>query len=611
MRAFQGRSIAPLLFAATFTAPMLTGCGGNKSLTPESAPGESALREQASSGAAAPESEAMAASPAVASPAAPSSPAVTTMSASSSNAPRGREERRTADTGAAAATKAPAAPPPKPAKGLAGARIASTTAAAPAAQMPVQPAAAPEPTSNAEDYRDYGVNAATDPNKDRLSTFAIDVDTASYSISRRKLFEGALPPVSAVRAEEYLNYFNYGYDYKSSSLPYTIHLAGAPSPYAPGHHFLRVAIQAKRVSAAERRPVHLTYLVDTSGSMMSEDKLELAKKSLKILTSSLKGGDTIALCTYAGNVREVLPPTGMDQKDRVMHAIDDLSAGGSTAMASGIDLAYRLAERGRIQGHINHVVILSDGDANVGTTSHEAILNQISRYKDHGITLSTVGFGTGNYKDTMMEQLADKGDGNYSYIDSVEQARRVFSDQVSGTLEVVARDMKVQVEFSPDVVKEYRLVGYENRDVADKDFRNDHVDGGEVGAGHSVTALYDVVLKRQDRSPITVRIRHKAAERKPGAPDPASEHAETMDPGQIVRSFDEAPRDLRFAVAVEGFAEILRKSPYASSSRLSDVARIARAASSGKPEQAEFIGLVERAQHLSPDGERRIGALAK
>ncbi|WP_394820773.1 von Willebrand factor type A domain-containing protein [Pendulispora albinea] len=477
--------------------------------------------------------------------------------------------------------------------------------------MPSPPPPPPEPVSNTEDYRDYGVNAATDPKKDRFSTFAIDVDTASYSISRRKLLEGGLPPVSAVRTEEYLNYFDYGYDYKTSALPYTIHMAGAPSPYAAGHHYLRVAIQAKRVSTAERRPVHLTYLVDTSGSMQSEDKIELAKKSLKILTSSLKGGDTIALCTYAGSVREVLPPTSIEQKDRVLRAIDDLSAGGSTAMSSGIDLAYRLAERGRVAGHINHVVVLSDGDANVGATSHEAILDQIARYKNKGITLSTIGFGNGNYKDTMMEQLADKGNGNYSYIDSVEQARRVFGDQVNGMLEVVARDMKVQVEFSPEVVKEYRLVGYENRDVADKDFRNDHVDGGEVGAGHAVTALYDVVLKGQDRSPIVVRVRHKAPTPSPNGPDAASEHAESMNPGAIARSFDEAPRDLRFAVAVSGFAEILRRSPYAANARFSDIARIARGATTGKPEQAEFIGLVERATRLAPEGLRSASAMAK
>jgi Ca-activated chloride channel family protein len=479
---------------------------------------------------------------------------------------------------------------------------------APPAQMAADAVAA-EPQVKTEHYKDYGVNPAVDPAKDRLSTFAIDVDTASYSISRRKLLDGALPPMEAVRAEEYLNYFDYGYRYVPSARPYSLHLAGAPSPYTPGHHILRVALQAKRLETADRKPVHLVYLVDTSGSMQSEDKMGLAKKSLKILTSSLKQGDTIALCTYAGSVREVLPPTGIEQKDRVLRAIDDLAAGGSTAMSSGIELAYRLAERGRVAGHINHVVVLSDGDANVGPSSHEAILTQIARYKDQGITLSTVGFGQGNYKDTMMEQLADKGDGNYAYIDSEQQARRVFSEQVNGLLEVVARDMKVQVDFAPDVVKEYRLVGYENRDVADKDFRNDKVDGGEVGAGHSVTALYDVVLKRTDRSPITVRVRHKAPERT-GA-DAATEYSESLSPKDIAHSFDEAPRDMRFAVAVAGFAEVLRKSPYATEWRLSDAQRIARSAMSGKPEEAEFIGLVERAERLSPDGSKNATAIAR
>lgn len=462
------------------------------------------------------------------------------------------------------------------------------------------PIPSPEPVT--EHYRDYGVNPAVDPAKDRWSTFAIDVDTAAYSISRRKLEDGALPPMEAVRAEEFLNYFDYGYRDEPSALPYTVHLAAAPSPYTPGHHFVRVAVQAKRLSTAERKPVHLVYLVDTSGSMDAPDKIGLAKKSLKILTSSLKSGDSIALATYAGSVREVLPPTGVEQKERILRAIDDLMASGSTAMSSGIELAYRLAERGRVPGHINHVVVLSDGDANVGPSSHEAILAQIARYKDQGITLSTIGFGQGNYKDTMMEQLADKGDGNYAYIDSEAQARRVFADQVNGMLEVVARDMKVQVEFTPDVVKEYRLIGYENRDVADKDFRNDRVDGGEIGAGHAVTALYDVVFKRTDRSPLVVRVRHKAPDRPRAGEDKATEHATAFSPKAIAATFDAAPRDLRFAVAVAGFAEILRRSPYAEGWRLSDAARIARAAGRGLPEEAEFIGLVERAERLAPKG---------
>ncbi len=360
-----------------------------------------------------------------------------------------------------------------------------------------------------ERYADYGVNPMVDARQDRLSTFAVDVDTASYSIARRKLRDGALPPRQAVRVEEFVNYFSYGYAPPTQG-PFAVHLAAAPSPFAQGHHVVRVALQGKLVSDAERTPVHLVYLVDTSGSMMSADKIGLAKKSLHILTDSLKPGDTVALCTYAGWVREVLAPTGVDRRADIHGAIDQLTAEGSTAMSSGIDLAYALAKKTLVKGHVNRVVVLSDGDANVGPSSHEDILKQIEQYERDGITLSTVGFGQGNYQDVMMEQLADKGDGNYTYIDDEAQARRVFGKQAGSLLQVIARDAKIQVEFDPEVVKEYRLIGYENRDVADRDFRNDKVDGGEIGAGHAVTALYDVVLKKTDASPLVVRVRHKA-----------------------------------------------------------------------------------------------------
>jgi Ca-activated chloride channel family protein len=502
-----------------------------------------------------------------------------------------------------------AAPKPAEARAMAPMQRAATGAPvtpgaiAPAAPPPPSKMAAPAATSLAgqppepqgtEAYKDYGINPATDPAKDRFSTFAIDVDTASYAIARRKILEGTLPPYQAVRAEEFLNYFGYAYAAPKSG-PFTVHLAAAPSPYTKGHHFLRVGVQGKRVEAKERTPVHLVYLVDTSGSMQSADKMGLVKKSLRILTDGLKTGDTVALCTYAGSVREVLAPTGIDNKGRIHAAIEDLTASGSTAMSSGIELAYKLAERTLVKGHVNRVVVLSDGDANVGATSHDEILKTIRLAKGKGITLSTVGFGNGNYKDTMMEQLADNGDGNYSYIDSESQARRVFSEQLSGLLQVIARDVKIQVEFDPNVVKEYRLIGYENRDVADKDFRNDKVDGGEIGAGHSVTALYDVVLKSTVAAPVTVRLRHK----EPIGGEKASEVSFRLDPSAIAASFEAAPADLRFATAVAGFAEILRRSPHAKEWKMGDVERIARAAAADRGDQQEFLDIVRRAGALA------------
>jgi Ca-activated chloride channel family protein len=479
----------------------------------------------------------------------------------------------------------------------ASARSAGTASYTPYERMP-EPSVAPYASGavakeNTESYADYGVNPAVDTKQDRFSTFAVDVDTASYSISRRKLREGSLPPKEAVRVEEFVNSFSYGYEAPKQG-PFAVHLAAAPSPFAQGHHLVRVALQGKQVSDAERTPVHLVYLVDTSGSMMSDDKIGLAKKSLHLLTESLKKGDTVALCTYAGWVREVLPPTGVDKKSDIHAAIDQLAANGSTAMSSGIDLAYSLAKKTLVKGHVNRVVVLSDGDANVGPSSHEEILKQIEQYKNDGITLSTVGFGQGNYKDVMMEQLADKGDGNYSYIDDEAQARKVFGKQVNGLLQVIARDVKVQVEFDPEVVKEYRLIGYENRDVADKDFRNDKVDGGEIGAGHSVTAIYDVVFKKTDASPLVVRVRNKA----PLGGDVAQETSWKLEPSAIAKSFADSPASFRFAAAVAGFAEKLRKSPYTEAS-WTELGNIAKGATIDQGESSELVELVGRAEKLA------------
>jgi len=477
--------------------------------------------------------------------------------------------------------------------------------AASAAHAPGDVAIAqPEPQHDREGYQDYGVNPFVDPKADRLSTFAIDVDTGSYTIARRKLMqEGALPAYASVRAEEFINFFHYGYPTPESGR-FGVHVAGAPSPFEPGHHLVRVALQGKTVSGKDRAPVHLVYLVDTSGSMDAPDRIGFAKKGLAMLTSTLRAGDTVALCTYAGSVREVLPPTGVEDKARIAKALDSLMAGGSTAMSSGIQLAYDLAQKTLVPGHVNRVVVLSDGDANVGNTSPDAVVEQIKKFRGKGITLSTVGFGSGNYQDVMMEKLADAGDGNYQYVDGPEQLHRVFAEQADGMLQVIARDVKVQVEFDPNVVRQYRLLGYENRDVADKDFRNDKVDGGEIGAGHSVTALYDVVLAKTDASPLVVRVRSKA----PTGSEKADEQAFPMPPASIAKSFDEAPAALRFQAAVVGFAEVLRKSPHAREWKLSDVERIAAASTEGSPEREELVRLVRKASELS--GARPV-AIAK
>lgn len=480
----------------------------------------------------------------------------------------------------------PGAPPPSvaPMPGMPGDMPAAPVAIA-------KPAAEPVGT---EHFQDHGVNPVVDASRDRLSTFAIDVDTASYTISRRKLTEGTLPPFASVRVEEYVNFFRYGYEAPSQK-PFAVYTDAAPSPFTPGHHLLRVGLQGKKIQASERTPVHLVYLVDTSGSMQGTDRMDLAKKSLRTLTDKLKTGDTVAICTYAGGVEKILDPTGIDQRERIIAAIDRLRAGGSTAMGDGIAMAYDLAKKTLVKNHVNRVVVLSDGDANVGRTSGEELKKIIRGHRGEGITLSTVGFGSGNYKDAMMEQLADSGDGNYTYIDSEEQSRRVFGEQVDGLLQVIARDVKIQVELDPTVVATYRLLGYENRDIADKDFRNDKVDAGEVGSGHTVTAMYDVVLKTTDKSPVTVRVRHKA----PTGSERAEESAFPMPVANIAKSFEGASPDFRFAASVAGFAEVLRKSPHAAEWRLDKIATLAQGASQGRSERLELVSLVNRAAELS------------
>ncbi|MBA3391611.1 MAG: von Willebrand factor type A domain-containing protein, partial [Deltaproteobacteria bacterium] len=418
--------------------------------------------------------------------------------------------------------------------------------------------------SSGEGYHDHGKNAWIDAATDKLSTFAVDVDTASYTITRRKLGEGKLPPPAAVRVEELVNYFTYAYaapdPVTAASRPFSVTMDMAPSPFAANRHVLRVGVSSKALSIAERKPANLVFLVDVSGSMQSPDKLPLAQRSLRILVDNLKDGDTVALVTYAGSTRVVLPPTGLEHKGRILAAIEDLQAGGSTAMASGIALAYGEAVKTLRPGSISRVIVLSDGDANVGSTTHDDILATIAGKVKEGVTLSTIGFGMGNYQDHLMEQLANKGNGNNFYIDGLSAAKRVFQEQLGGTLEVVAKDVKLQVDFDEKRVKRYRLIGYENRDIKDADFRNDKIDAGEIGAGHQVTALYEVELAASPgagAAPLaalaTVRVRHKQPRG-----TTATEAAFPMPATAMASSFAQASADFRFAFAVAAFADVLR-----------------------------------------------------
>jgi len=450
--------------------------------------------------------------------------------------------------------------------------------------------------ASGDDFHDWGKNPWVDAAKDHLSTFAADVDTASYTLARRNLTEGRLPPPASVRVEELVNYFRYTFPAPASDTPFSVVMDAAPSPLSPGRHILRVGIATKALSQAERKPAHLVFLVDVSGSMNAPDRLPLAKQSLRILTNNLKDGDTVSLVTYAGSSRVVLPPTGLDKKAAILGAIDELTSGGSTAMGSGIDLAYQQAMRGLAPGAISRVIVCTDGDANVGSHTHDEILKIIAGRAKEGVTLSTIGFGMGNYKDAMMEQLADKGNGNNFYIDSINAAKKVFQEQLGSMLEVVAKDVKLQVDFDPTMVARYRLVGYENRDVRDEDFRNDRVDAGEVGAGHQVTALYEVELTEKGKltgAPLGgVRIRHKQPRG-----ETATEAAFPMTGGPAV-AFARAPADLRFAFAVAAFADVLRNGQDAEHWSLAQIRELARAAAGDDADRKELVGLIDRAIQL-------------
>lgn len=467
---------------------------------------------------------------------------------------------------------------------------------------PPAPPAPPVHISPPDGLVDYGINGFVDTASDALSTFAVDVDTASYTMARRSLRTGYLPPNAAVRVEEFVNYFPYRYERPAPDAPFGVDVQAAPAPFDSELTLVRVGVQGKKVSFDQRKPVNLTFLVDTSGSMRSPDKLDLVKRALVMLTEELEDGDTVAIATYAGSTRVVLPPTPVSQKRRIVGALQELTAGGSTAMASGIDLAYELAEKSYRPGTVNRVIVCSDGDANVGRTSHEEISKNIRGYAQRGITLTTLGFGNGNYRDVMMERLANDGDGNYYYIDSEREARRVLVDRLTSTLEVIARDVKIQVEWNPGAVTAYRLLGYENRDIADHDFRNDAVDAGEIGAGHQVTALYEVRLAPQPVGNLaTVRIRNKA----PGPDAPATERRYDV-PRSVVRaSFEEAGRDFRIAASAGYFAEVLRGSPHLNEVSLRQVEALARAAQRSEyGEDAELLDLVRRAAELS--GEQPV-----
>ncbi len=456
------------------------------------------------------------------------------------------------------------------------------------------------------------------PGADPLSTFSIDVDTAGYANVRRLLNDGALPPADAVRIEELVNYFRYDYPAPGGEAPFAVTTALAACPWNPRHQLVRIGLKGRTFPTAQTPARNLVFLLDVSGSMASPDKLPLVQQSLRMLAADLTAKDRVAIVVYAGASGLVLPSTPGDRAVEIDQAVARLEAGGSTNGAAGIQLAYRTARASFVAGGVNRVILATDGDFNVGITSHDALLRLIEQERESGVFLTVLGFGTGNLKDDTMELLADRGNGNYAYIDSLQEARKVLVEEAGGTLVTIAKDVKIQVEFNPATVAGYRLIGYENRRLEHEDFNDDRKDAGEIGAGHTVTALYEIVpaggqvpasvdalkYQRPERATrvssadevFTVKLRYKA---------PEGGRSRLLSAVQS-RQVQPMSAAMGFAAAVAEAGLVLRGSPEPGDASLETAAQRAREhrGEDSGGYRAEFIRLMEVARTLSRLSER-------
>lgn len=442
-----------------------------------------------------------------------------------------------------------------------------------------------------------------------VSTFSADVDTGAYANVRRLLNQGRLPPEGAVRLEEMVNYFPYDYALPSDGSPFGVTTELAASPWNPHTRLLRIGIKASDRAVAELAPANLVFLVDVSGSMDRREGLPMVKSTLKLLVDQLRDQDRVSLVVYAGESRVVLEPTSGREKAKIRTAIEQLTAGGSTAGASGIELAYQMAQQAFIPKGINRILLATDGDFNVGVSDFDSLKQMAVDKRKTGISLTTLGFGVDNYNEHLMEQLADAGDGNYAYIDNLREARKVLVDQLSSTLAVVAKNVKLQVEFNPAQVSEYRLLGYENRALKREDFSNDKVDAGEIGAGHTVTALYEIVPAGEKGwlEPLRYGKSEPVVSGKNGELAMLRVRYQRPDGGKsllierpIANQVATASEDLRFAAAVAAFSQQLKDGRYTGDFSLKDTEALARGARGDDRFglRNEFVQLVELAQSL-------------
>ncbi len=499
------------------------------------------------------------------------------------------------------------------------AKSATTPSAIGAMAMPHDLRYPSEPL-NRENYAHFDDNPVKRAAEQPVSTFSIDVDTGAYANVRRFLNQGSLPVQDAVRVEEMINYFSYDYPLpKDKTRPFSVTTEIAPTPWNKDSVLLRVGFKGYDIAAQKLPPANLVFLVDVSGSMMSPDKLPLLKSGLKLLVQNLRAQDQVSLVVYAGNTGVVLEPTPGDQKGRILAALEGLTAGGSTNGGAGIKLAYTMAEQGYIKNGINRVLLATDGDFNVGTVSFEALKNLVEDKRKTGVSLTTLGFGTGNYNDRLMEQLADTGNGNYAYIDTLNEANKVLVNEMSSTLQTIAKDVKIQIEFNPAVVAEYRLIGYENRALKREDFNNDKIDAGDIGAGHTVTALYEVTLAGGKGQKIELlrygqetvaagnkdeiallRLRYKLPDS-----DTSLLIEQALKTADVQRDSVKTSADFRFSAAVAAFGQLLRGGKYTGDFGYDEVARLAQGArgQDGYGYRGEFLTLVNLAKSL--DGGNR------
>lgn len=473
----------------------------------------------------------------------------------------------------------------------------------------------PKEDFNTEEYNSLVENIFQEAKSNPLTTFSIDVDRAGYSNVRRMLNAGTMPPKDAIRIEEMVNYFDYDYPQPARNEPVTINTELSDSPWNKGLKLLQIGIQAQKISTENLPASNLVFLIDVSGSMGSPEKLPLVKQALYLLTDQLRPKDKVAIVVYAGAAGLVLSPTS--DKSKIKDALENLQAGGSTAGGEGIKLAYKIAAENLIKGGNNRVILASDGDFNVGVSSEAELKALIEEKRNSGVFLSVLGFGMGNYKDNKMETLADKGNGNYAYIDNLQEAQKVFVHEFGGTMFTVAKDVKLQLEFNPKFVKAYRLIGYENRMLRNEDFNDDKKDAGEMGSGHTVTALYEIVpvgvesaylknideLKYQTENGLsaaaesnevlTVKLRYKSPD------ENKSKLTEKVITDQQT-SFDKTSENFRFAVAVAGFGLILRQSEFKGMANYEQVIDLAKNAKGSDEEgyRAEFIKLIKTAKML-------------